>query len=176
MNESELLIARLSPRNTSLLQIHGGDIREASPLAARVLGDPDPALSSVSGPRAYVIGPTEWLLIDYSPGEVRRQLSRDLGRALVRVTDLSGAFTSLRIEGAAARTVLASDIGVPWIAANARPGQYARTRLGQIEVVVHCVGADAFELHVDRSVVDHLEAWLLAQYEAQSPSTQSVVQ
>ncbi|MDB6008592.1 MAG: sarcosine oxidase gamma subunit [Gammaproteobacteria bacterium] len=176
MNESELLIARLSPRNTSLLQIHGGDIREASPLAARVLGDPDPALSSICGPRAYVIGPTEWLLIDYSVDDVRRQMSRDLGRILVRVTDLSAAFASLRVEGAAARTVLASDIGAPWMAATARPGQYARTRLGQIEVVVHCVGTDAFELHVDRSVVDHLEAWLLAQYEAQSPSKQSLVQ
>jgi heterotetrameric sarcosine oxidase gamma subunit len=174
MNESELLIARLSPRSTSLLQIHGGDIREASPLAARVLGDPD--RSSVCGPRAYVIGPTEWLLIDYSLDDVRRQISRDLGRILVRVTDLSAAFASLRVEGTAARTVLASDIGAPWMAATARPGQYARTRLGQIEVVVHCVRADAFELHVDRSVVDHLEAWLLAQYEAQSPSTQSVVQ
>jgi heterotetrameric sarcosine oxidase gamma subunit len=176
MNESELLIARLSPRSASLLQIHGGDIREASPLAARVLGDPDPGRSSLSGPRAYVIGPTEWLLIDYSLDDVRRQLIRDLGRILVRVTDLSAAFASLRIEGAAARTVLASDIGAPWMAASAGPGQYARTRLGQIEVVVHCVGADAFELHVDRSVVDHLEGWLLAQYEAQSPSTRSVVQ
>jgi heterotetrameric sarcosine oxidase gamma subunit len=176
MNESELMIARLSPRNASLLQIHGGDIREASPLAARVLGDPDTDRSSVSGPRAYVIGPTEWLLIDYSLDDVRRQMSRCLGRVLVRVTDLSAAFASLRIEGAAARRVLASDIGAPWMAATARPGQYARTRLGQIEVVVHCVGSDAFELHVDRSVVDHLEAWLLAQYEAQSPSTQSVVQ
>jgi heterotetrameric sarcosine oxidase gamma subunit len=176
MNESELLITRLSPRSASLLQIHGADLREAGPLAARVLGDPNPQHSSVSGPRAYVIGPTEWLLIDYSLGEVRRQLSRDLGRALVRVTDLSGAFTSLRIEGAAARTVLASDIGAPWMSAAGRPGQYARTRLGQIEVVLHCISTDAFELHVDRSVVDHLETWLLAQYEAQSPAGPPVVQ
>jgi heterotetrameric sarcosine oxidase gamma subunit len=176
MNESDLLIVRLSPRSASLLQIHGGDIREASPLAARVLGDPDPGRSSLSGPRAYVIGPTEWLLIDYSLDDVRRQLIRDLGRILVRVTDLSAAFASLRIEGAAARTVLASDIGAPWIVASALCGQYACTRLGQIEVVVHCVGDDAFELHVDRSVVDHLEAWLLAQYEAQSPPTGSIVQ
>jgi sarcosine oxidase gamma subunit len=62
------------------------------------------------------------------------------------------------------------------MAATAQPGQYARTRLGQIEAVVHCVAADAFELHVDRSVVDHLEAWLLAQYEAQFPPMQSFVQ
>jgi sarcosine oxidase gamma subunit len=57
-----------------------------------------------------------------------------------------------------------------------RPGQYARTRLGQVEVVLHCISMDAFELHVDRSVVDHLEAWLLAQYEAQSPAGPPVVQ
>jgi heterotetrameric sarcosine oxidase gamma subunit len=176
MNESELLITRLSPRSTSLLQIHGGDVHEAAPLAARVLGDPDPGRSSLSGPRAYAIGPTEWLLIDYSLDDVRRYLSGDLGRVLVRVTDLSAAFTSLRIEGAAARTVLASDIGAPWVAVTGQPGQYARTRLGQIEVVLHCIGTEAFELHVDRSVVDHLEAWLIAQHEAQSPAPQSVVQ
>jgi heterotetrameric sarcosine oxidase gamma subunit len=169
MSESELLITRLSPRSTSLLQIHGRDIQAAAPLATRVLGAPDPGHSSVSGPRAYVIGPTEWLLIDYPLNEVRRHLSEDPGRVMVRVTDLSAALTSLRIEGAAARTVLASDIGAPWVAVTARTGQYARTRLGQIEVVVHCIGADAFELHVDRSLVDHLEAWLVAQHEAQSP-------
>jgi heterotetrameric sarcosine oxidase gamma subunit len=165
MNESALVITRLAPRYVSLLQIHGSDSVELAPLIVGILGFPDVQHEGAADSRVYSIGPSEWLLIDYRLDGMRRRLSADLGRALVRLTDVSAAFTSLRIEGVGARTVLGSDIDAPWAAAISRPGQYARTRLGQIEVILHCTGAQSFELHVDRSVADHLEAWLTAQHE-----------
>jgi len=170
MTEFAMVITRLPPRDVSLLQIHGSDIREIGPRIAGILSSSDTQCGPIAEQRIYSIGPTEWLLIDYCLEDMRRRLSADLGRALVRMTDVSAAFTSLRIDGAGARTVLGSDIGAPWAAATSRPGQYARTRLGHIEVILHCIGADSFELHVDRSVADHLEAWLIAQHETHAPS------
>jgi heterotetrameric sarcosine oxidase gamma subunit len=80
----------------------------------------------------------------------------------MRLTDVSAAFTSLRVEGTAAREVLAADVGAPWIPQRGRPGQYGRTCLGQVEVVVHCLTEEVFELLVDRSLADYLEGWLAA--------------
>jgi heterotetrameric sarcosine oxidase gamma subunit len=170
MTEPGLRITHVGLRTVSLLQIHPDDVQKWAPLAADTLGEPGAGRSATEGPRAYSLGPTEWLLIDYPLQEVRRRLSADPGRVLVRVTDISAAFASLKVEGAGARAVLASDIGAPWAAQSSRPGQYVRTRLGHVEVVLHCVGDDSFELHVDRSVADHLEAWLEARYAEQIPA------
>ena len=169
MTEPELRITRVGLRSASLLQIHPDDAQNMAPLAASTLGESRVGQSAIEGPRAYSLGPTEWLLIDYPLQDVRRRLGADLGRALVRVTDISAAFASLKVEGAGARAVLGSDIGAPWAAHSSQPGQYVRTRLGHVEVVLHCVGHDSFELHVDRSVADHLEAWLAARHAEQSP-------
>ena len=167
MAELEFRITRVAMRSVSLLQIHEHDRGAAAPITTRSFGNAGPEHGEASGPRAYAIGPTEWLLIDYPLQEVRRRLAADLGRALVRLTDVSGAFVSLRVEGNAARAVLASDIGAPWAAEGSRPGQYVRTRLAQVDVILHCIGADAFELLADRSIAEHLEGWLAAQYVAQ---------
>ena len=169
MLERQLRITRTDSRSASLLQIHPEDCGELALLAAAAFGNQPTGRSATEGPRAYSIVPAEWLLIDYPVQDVRRQVSAHLRRALVRVTDLSAAFASLKVEGAAARTVLTSDIGAPWEAQRYEPGQYVRTRLGQVEVVLHCLGPDAFELHCDRSVADQLEGWLAARHEQQSP-------
>jgi len=173
MADCQLKITRERPQSASLLQVHQESAPEMAPLTVDTFGDNLPGHSATHGPRAYSISPTEWLLIDYPVQEVRRQLSARLDRALVRLTDVSAAFVSLKVEGAAARTVLASDIGAPWAARSSQPGQYLRTRLGQIEVVLHCVGHDAFELHVDRSVADHVEGWLAARHAEHFPLTSS---
>ncbi len=169
MGELELRVTRIPARSVSLLQIHHSDSRVLAPLAARSFGAAGSGHSETAGPRAYAISPTEWLLVDYPLQEVRRRLAGDSGRALVRVTDISAAFVSLKVEGSAARAVLASDIGAPGMAQSSRPGQYVRTRLAQVDVILHCVGADAFELLADSSIAEHLEAWLEAQYRAHSP-------
>jgi heterotetrameric sarcosine oxidase gamma subunit len=168
MAEHEFQTTRVPVCSVSLLQIHEGGSAEVAPLAARSFGDAGPGQSKTAGPRAFAISPTEWLLIDYPVQEVRRRLAEGLGRALVRLTDISAAFVSLRVEGNAARAVLASEIGAPWAAGGSQPGQYVCTRLAQVDVILHCVGAEAFELLADRSFAEHLEGWLAAQYAAQS--------
>ena len=172
MNESELLITRLSPLTLCLVQIHGGDLAQVGSLISGALDTLGKGSTATAGPRVYAMGPTEWLLIDYPLDDVRRRLSADLGRVMVRVTNVSAAFSSLRVEGSAARALLASDIGAPRAATASRPGEYARTRLGQIDLWLHCVGSNSFDLHMDRTLVDYLEAWLGAQYQAHSQDLQ----
>jgi heterotetrameric sarcosine oxidase gamma subunit len=171
MAELDFQLTRVPARSVWLLQIHEDGSRDLASLAARPFGAAASGHSETAGPRAYALGPTEWLLVDYPLQEVRRRLAEELGRALVRVTDISAAFVSFRVEGNMARAVLASDIGAPWAAEGSRPGQYVRTRLAQVEVVLHCIGADAFELLADRSIAQHLEDWLAARYAAQATST-----
>src|SRR6266404_2442165 len=163
MTNSEQMIRRLPSRSASLLQICGCDVEVIAPLTARILGAPCQGSSPTHGPRAYSIGPTEWLLIDYAIGDVRQTVRREADRALLRITDVSDAYVSLRVEGPAAQSVLLSDIGAPSTVITAQPGQYARVRLAQAEVVMQCIARDIFELLVDRSLAAYLEGWLVAQ-------------
>jgi heterotetrameric sarcosine oxidase gamma subunit len=169
VTEFPLQIVRFSPRNVSLLQFHSSRQEEGREFASRFAADGADSDSFVR-PRVYTIGPTEWLLIDCRTENVRRSLSASAGRALVRITDVSAAFASLRIKGGAARATLMSDISAPRIIECGRPGDYVRTRLAQIDVVLQCIGTDTFELHVDSSLVDYLESWLKAQYHARTPA------
>jgi sarcosine oxidase, subunit gamma len=160
--ESQLVITRLAPRSVALLQLHPAEPADIAPLVAGAGVQADATEESGPGARVFAVGPSEWLLMNYPLHELRRRLGARTGRSLMRLTDVSAAFTSLRVEGAAAREVLAADIGAPWIPQRGRPGQYGRTRLGQVEVVVHCLTEEVFELLVDRSLADYLEGWLAA--------------
>jgi heterotetrameric sarcosine oxidase gamma subunit len=172
VNDVKFEIARMDPRQVSLLQIHTGTAAPTFELAG-LLADPSATESAPEGPRVYSLGPKEWLLMGYSADQVRRQLRLDSGRGMMRVTDLSAAFISFCVQGQAARSVLSCDLTAPWAAERSAPGQYACARLGQVDVILHCVGSDSFELHVDRSLADYLESWLSAQYERLRPEEAS---
>ena len=153
---------RLPQPQVCLVQIHG-DLPRLGSLAARALGVSDRGRTAISGPRAYVMGLAEWLVFDESAEQVRHRLMDRTGPCLLKISDFSGAFSTLRVAGEGARALLASDIGAPGAVAMARTGDYVRTRLAQVDLLLHCVGPDSFDLHVDRSVGDYLEEWLTAQ-------------
>jgi heterotetrameric sarcosine oxidase gamma subunit len=169
MKVAELLVTRLPALRVSLLQIHGATTQAAELFADHILGDHGKHRSPTAGPRVFSIGPMEWLLIEHSINDVRRRLQDGEPRAFVRLTDVSHAFTSFSIRGAYARAVLAGDIGAPPAVSAAGPGHYAKIRLGQIEVILHCTGENAFDVHVDCSLADHFESWLEAQRSARFP-------
>ena len=165
--ESTLVITRLTPRTVALLQLHpAGGREDIVPLVAGVATDTDASNESGQARQMFSVSPSEWLLMNYPLHELRRRLGERTGRGLMRLTDVSAAFISLRVEGTGAREVLAADIGAPWMPQRGKPGQYVRTRLGQVEVVLHCLGEEIFELHVDRSLADYLEGWLAARNES----------
>jgi len=160
--ESTLVITRLTPRSVALLQLHPADPEEIVPLITGAATDTDASNESAPARQVFSVSPCEWLLMNYPLHELRLRLGGRKGRGLMRLTDVSAAFISLRVEGTAAREVLAADIGAPWMPQRGKSGQYVRTRLGQVEVVLHCLGEEIFELHVDRSLADYLEGWLAA--------------
>jgi heterotetrameric sarcosine oxidase gamma subunit len=153
MSGGDLCITQLPARNLSLLQVQGGYDGELESLGdhLQTLG------AGEDGPRAYSLGPTEWLLLDVSRQHIRRSLG-ELGRVLLRVTDVSASFSLLRITGSAARDLLA--------------GRCSRTRLGQAEVIVQCAGGDSFDLYVEESLSQYVQAWLRARL----PAARSTVQ
>jgi hypothetical protein len=63
MKGSELIVTRLPTLRVSLLQIHGTTVQTAEQFATRVLGNQSDHRSPITGPRAYSIGPMEWLYI-----------------------------------------------------------------------------------------------------------------
>jgi heterotetrameric sarcosine oxidase gamma subunit len=158
-------MSRLPPPEVCLVQIHG-DLPRLGSLVDRALGVSDRGRTAISGPRAYVIGPAEWLVFDESVEQVRHRLIDHTGPCLLKISDFSGAFSTLRVAGQGARALLASDIGAPGAVAMAQAGDYVRTRLAQVDLLLHRVGSDSFDLHVDRSVGDYLQEWLMAQHGA----------
>jgi heterotetrameric sarcosine oxidase gamma subunit len=128
-----------------LLQVQGGHDEQLASLDDRLLR----LGAGEDGPRAYSLGPAEWLLLDVPRQHIRRWLS-GLGRVLLRVTDVSASFALLRVNGSAARTLLA--------------GRCSRTRLGQAEVIVQRAGNDSFDLYVERSLSQYVQAWLRVRY------------
>ena len=163
--ESPLVITRLTPRSVALLQLHPTDPEDIVPLITDAVADTAASNESEPVRQVFSVSPCEWLLMNYPLHELRQRLGGRKGRGLTKLTDVSAAFISFRLAGAGAREVLAADIGAPWMPQRGQPGQYARTRLGQVEVVLHCLGEEIFELHVDRSLADYLEGWLTARHE-----------
>jgi sarcosine oxidase gamma subunit len=102
MSGADLRITQLPARNLSLLQVQGGHDGQLASLGDRLLT----LGTGEDGARAYSLGPTEWLLLDVSRHHIRRWLG-ELGRVLLRVTDVSASFSLLRVNGSAARALLA---------------------------------------------------------------------
>jgi heterotetrameric sarcosine oxidase gamma subunit len=162
MEGAAFIVRLLLPRSITCLQLYRDCNESGVSRVSRVLE----GCREMTGQRAYSIGPTEWLLMGCGLNELRQKLGATEPQPWFRLTDLSAAYASLEAEGTHVRTVLGSDIGAPWIAMNSLPGDYARTRMAQVEVIVHCTAAHSFELHVDGSLVEHLQGWLKAQYAA----------
>lgn len=118
--------------------------------------------ASGRNPAVLCLRPSEWLLLDDSGdghGLVARIASRlDPGRtALLDVSDGLGVF---RLSGAAAPWLLGKLSGLDFLAGVATGQHAARTRLGDIAVVLHCHpdpgGSPCFDLVFDRSVARYL--------------------
>ena len=78
------------------------------------------------------------------------------------VTDQSGAYRVLRIEGAETRTLLASGIFIDLDVAEFPPGAAAAVRCGHIAVTLLHRADGAFEILTPRSYCDSFLHWLNA--------------
>jgi len=81
----------------------------------------------------------------------------------IAAVDVSHGFLVLRLAGAQARAVLDGLTPLDLCEAAFGPRSVRRTQIASHGVAMHCTGADAFDLYVDRSY-----AWSLWQYLSRS--------
>ena len=114
--------------------------------------------------RVLPLGPREWWVVsDRIEGtRLREQFARHVRGEGVAAVDLSCAVKSLRLEGAAARAVLAKGCGLDLHPSRFPAGRCTRTRLAQLAVILDCTDpAPRFDLYVGRSYLRWLRAWLV---------------
>ena len=113
-----------------------------------------------------------WLSVDQwlitAPRDGTRGLAAALAEALggihSLVVDMSDARTIIRLEGEAARSVLAKGTSADLSGPDFAPGSVRRLRFAEIAAMAHMVGSDpdAIDLYVFRSYADHAWEYLLA--------------
>jgi sarcosine oxidase subunit gamma len=113
--------------------------------------------------RVLCIGPTDWIVVAPDATALRTHeaiqlLAPSVQMSVVEVTD---ALPHLRLEGAGVRDALSQGCGLDLHPKAFAAGRCARTRLGQVPAILHCVeGGGAFDCYASRSYLPHLEAWL----------------
>lgn len=139
-------------------------IREAL-LAATGLAVPERRRILIAGEHAAAwMSPDELLL--FAPAGEGARLAAGLGRALALghhlAADVSAVRAVFRIAGPGARTVLAKGTPADLRPEAFGPGDFRRSRLGQVAVAFWMVDAETFDLVCYRSVADFVARWLVA--------------
>jgi heterotetrameric sarcosine oxidase gamma subunit len=157
MIEGAVSIRRLPASTVTLVQIHGQQFAAlaSSPSWIRCAQEPAAEAGWACG-----IGLGEWPIFGESAPIIEARHHSAGDDALHRISDVSAGFAAFRLEGPQVRHLLCTDVGAPQSVREARPRDWVRTRLAQITVILRCVAADVFELHIDRSVSTYLEGWL----------------
>lgn len=113
-------------------------------------------------PAVLCLRPGEWLLLeDNQPAdELRERIAPRLDGALTALLDVSDGLGAFRLRGAASPWLLGKLCGLDTLAGVSTGQHGARTRVGEVAVVLHfCLdsdGAPRFDLVFDRSVAKYL--------------------
>lgn len=116
------------------------------------------------------LGPDEWLLVCASLEEAEslaRRLSEAFAGRYATAIDVSSGYTVLRLGGAAAKATLQKGCTIDLDAPHFAAGDCTRTRLGNADVILHCVEDDGgdgsgglYDIYVPRSYAVSLWQWL----------------
>lgn len=158
---AELRIEVPEPHGRGLVRLRV-PLNQAAQAAAVARLPLEPLTVDEGEPAALWVGPDQWLIVSETrPAEaVLADLAARLVGILHHASDASDALALISVEGSAVRSLLAMLSGIDYDAASFPHGRCVRTRMAKVAVLVRAVGAERFELYVDRSVADYLEAWL----------------
>jgi heterotetrameric sarcosine oxidase gamma subunit len=113
--------------------------------------------------RILPLGPGEWLAVSdtIEAHRLHACLERHVEAESIAAVDLSCGIKSIRVEGSAARALLAKGCGLD-LHPNCFPeGRATRTRFAQLAVIVECFDSPSrFNLYVGRSYFAYLQVWL----------------
>ncbi|MBC8037041.1 MAG: hypothetical protein H7X89_07475 [Rhizobiales bacterium] len=168
MLERRSALANVKPYTSGVLQM--GEARGFSLTQAAGLGTdfvksitpitgklpPDVGIAVENKGRAIMrVGPEQFWFV----GPEDDDLAVKLG-PLCAVTPLSHSRTRIFLDGTPARDVLAKGIPLDFHASVFKPGMFAMTGLHHTPVLVHCVGANRFELYALRTFAVTVWDWL----------------
>jgi sarcosine oxidase subunit gamma len=113
--------------------------------------------------RIYWLGPDEWLIV--TPAGQQEALQNALQKALdgvfSSVVDTTSGLTMIRINGAKAADLLATDCPLDLHPREFKHGQCAQTRLAKAGMTLSPLADEAgFEVIIRRSFADYLLLWL----------------
>lgn len=142
-------------RDLSLIQVAafaGPSVRNALQAVLGLTLDERPNRASGAGDtQALWTGPDRWLIVAPAGRSPKAALAQTLGSDQAAITELDHGRTVIRVSGAKARTVLAKGCLLDLHPKSFAPGQTAQTALFHVNVLIHAVGADSFDLYVPRS-------------------------
>jgi len=133
-------------------------------LAALGLNPPDAPNRAVGrDPTLMWLGPRAWVAITATvdaAAALATRVAAGLRAEGGHAVDLSDAHQSLRITGAMAATLLAQGCAIDLWSASFTEGSATRTSIARMPSILHRTAAEAFLLHVDRSLAGQLWDWL----------------
>lgn len=161
---SELMVTRPAPRGMVTIRADlGAPGAQAALLAATGCVMPGRRRIAFQNGRALAwMSPDEAMLF-LPPGEapgLPAAVASALGAAPHLAVDVSDARVIFRIAGPGARMALAKGAPVDLAPAAFGPGDFRRTRLGQVAAAFWMLEDGAFELMCFRSVAGFVEDWL----------------
>jgi sarcosine oxidase subunit gamma len=155
--------------------------RDATPALVQAvttaLGTPPPTVRNTvaaADTRAILwLGPGEWRVVappDEAP-VVLAALRAAVPRTLAAVVDVSDSYTTIRLVGPSARTVLTQGCPLDLHPRAFRAGQCAQSLLGEVDVLLHLRDdAPTIDLQVRWSHAAHLWTWLAIAAAGLSPA------
>lgn len=113
--------------------------------------------------RVFWLGPDEWLIV--TPAGQQEKIKKDLlaalGDVFSSVVDNSSGLTMIRVSGANAAALIATDCPLDLHPRDFKPGQCAQTRLSKAgATITPLADGSGFEMIIRRSFADYLLLWL----------------
>jgi sarcosine oxidase subunit gamma len=106
------------------------------------------------------LAPGEWAVTGKAPQEVMRAAAGGLGDTLHHLVDMTDGLVTFRVDGAVSRDLIAKGCGLDLHPRTFTPGACAQTLLAQCSAWIFRPGeGDAFEITIDATLRDHLQAW-----------------
>ena len=147
-------------RNFTLTQVAGFGSFEVdlAAIAGTLPTSNDQALES-NGRTIFRTGPESFWFVGPQQDDLAGKLAGPVNQAAI-VTPLSHSRTRISIEGRAARDVLRKGIPIDLHESVFGPGRLAMTGLHHTPVLLHCSGAQSFELYAMRTFAMNVWEWL----------------
>jgi methylglutamate dehydrogenase subunit D len=138
-------------RHLAQLGVFGGDVSAVSPLVRSITGAPLPdskcEVTDSGRHRLYRIAADQYWVVSLEEG-AGRALEQAMPPDLGTVTVLSGARVCLRLDGEAARNVLAHHVALDLDLKEFPSGRFAQTGIDHAGVLLDRRGNDCFELYM----------------------------